>query len=138
MERGDTDKITRLMDPEIMQYRRNMEKMLNMENTMSNTTLTQLQEGLTTAYIDGTAAANLAYKPAFVSNNPEEGKKVISVIEDELMKCDQFQISVAFITMGGITPLLQTLKELEKRQIPGQILTTNYLNFSEPRALKKL
>lgn len=96
------------------------------------------QEGLTTAYIDGTAAANLAYKPAFVSNNPEEGKKVISVIEDELMKCDQFQISVAFITMGGITPLLQTLKELEKRQIPGQILTTNYLNFSEPRALKKL
>lgn len=54
------------------------------------------------------------------------------------MKCDQFQISVAFITMGGITPLLQTLKELEKRQIPGQILTTNYLNFSEPRALKKL
>ena len=67
---------------------------------MSNTTLTQLQEGLTTAYIDGTAAANLAYKPAFVSNNPEEGKKVISVIEDELMKCDQFQISVAFITMG--------------------------------------
>ncbi len=105
---------------------------------MSNTTLTQLQEGLTTAYIDGTAAANLAYKPAFVSNNPDEGKKVISVIEDELMKCDQFQISVAFITMGGITPLLQTLKELEKRQISGQILTTNYLNFSEPRALKKL
>ena len=44
---------------------------------MSNTALTQLQEGLTTAYIDGTAAANLAYKPAFVSNNPEEGKKVI-------------------------------------------------------------
>ena len=105
---------------------------------MQNEHLTQLQEGLTTAYIDGTAAANLAYKPAFVSNNPEEGKKVISVIEDELMKCDQFQISVAFITMGGITPLLQTLKELEKRQISGQILTTNYLNFSEPRALKKL
>jgi superfamily II DNA or RNA helicase len=115
-----------------------VKKMLNTEQTMSNTTLTQLQEGLTTAYIDGTAAANLAYKPAFVSNNPDEGKKVISVIEDELMKCDQFQISVAFITMGGITPLLQTLKELEKRQIPGQILTTNYLNFSEPRALKKL
>ena len=85
---GDTDKITRLMDPEIMQYRRNMEKMLNTENTMSNTTLTQLQEGLTTAYIDGTAAANLAYKPAFVSNNPKEGKQVISVIEDELMKCE--------------------------------------------------
>lgn len=40
--------------------------------------------------------------------------------------------------MGGITPLLQTLKELERKEIPGQILTTNYLDFSEPRALAKL
>lgn len=54
------------------------------------------------------------------------------------MACEQFQISVAFITMGGIEPLLQTLKELEKKHIPGQILTTNYLNFSEPKALEKL
>ena len=34
--------------------------------------------------------------------------------------------------------LLRTLKELEKKGIKGEILTTNYLNFSEPRALKKL
>ncbi len=40
--------------------------------------------------------------------------------------------------MGGITPLLQTLRELEKRGVKGEILTTNYLNFSEPRALEKL
>lgn len=40
--------------------------------------------------------------------------------------------------MGGSTPLLQTLKELEKNGIPGEILTTNYLNFSEPKALEKL
>ena len=73
-----------------------------------------------------------------LSNNPEEGKKVISSIEEELLRCEQFQISVAFITMGGITPLLQTLKELERKRIPGQILTTNYLDFSEPRALAKL
>jgi HKD family nuclease len=38
----------------------------------------------------------------------------------------------------GITPLLQTLKELEKRNVPGEILTTNYLNFRKPRALAKL
>lgn len=48
------------------------------------------------------------------------------------------KISVAFITMGEITPLLQTLRELEKRGVKGEILTTNYLNFSEPRALEKL
>lgn len=54
------------------------------------------------------------------------------------MSCKEFFISVAFITMGGITPLLQTLKELERRGIPGKILTTDYQNFSEPRALRKL
>ena len=39
---------------------------------------------------------------------------------------------------GGVTLLLQTLKELEEKGIKGQILTTNYLDFSEPRALEKL
>lgn len=34
-------------------------------------------------------------------------------IEDELLMCDQFQ------------PLLQTLKELEKKHISGEILTIN-------------
>lgn len=98
----------------------------------------ELRLGLETAYIDGTIASNMAFKPQFVSNNYKEGKKVLSSIEDELLTCEQFQISVAFITMGGIEPLLQTLKELEKKHIPGQILTTNYLNFSEPKALEKL
>lgn len=98
----------------------------------------ELRLGFDTAYIDGNVASSMAYKPQFLSNNYKEGKKVLSSIEDELLTCEQFQISVAFITMGGITPLLQTLKELEKKHIPGKILTTNYLNFSEPKALEKL
>ena len=105
---------------------------------MDANVIDELQNGLSAAYIDGAVAANLAYKPAFVSNNPEDGKKVISSVEDELLHCEEFQISVAFITMGGVTPLLQTLKELEKKGVKGQILTTNYLNFSEPKALEKL
>lgn len=105
---------------------------------MKTETIKELRQGFETAYINGTLASNLEYKPSFVSNNPEEGKKVISSIEEELQRCEKFQISVAFITMGGITPLLQTLKELERKGIPGEILTTNYLDFSEPRALAKL
>lgn len=108
------------------------------EFVMDANVINELQNGLSAAYIDGTVAANLVYKPAFVSNNPEDGKKVISSVEDELLHCEEFQISVAFITMGGVTPLLQTLKELEKKGVKGQILTTNYLNFSEPKALEKL
>ena len=98
----------------------------------------EVRLGFETAYIDGSVVSNNIYRPEFVSNNHKAGKKVFASIEDELLACDSFQISVAFITMNGITPLLQTLKELEKRNIEGEILTTNYLNFSEPRALKKL
>ena len=97
-----------------------------------------IRDGLETAYVNCNTASELLYKPNFVSNNHNEGKKVLSVIEDELLKCDKFQISVAFITLGGVTPLLQTLKELEKREIQGEILTSNYLDFSEPQALEKL
>ena len=50
----------------------------------------ELRSGFETAYIDGSVASSLAYRPQFVSNNYKEGKKVLSSIEDELLKCDQF------------------------------------------------
>ncbi|MEE0292982.1 MAG: DEAD/DEAH box helicase [Eubacterium sp.] len=100
--------------------------------------ITELKNGLTTAFIDSTFNSNLAYKPQLVYNNYKNGQKVFSAVEDELRKCDKFAISVAFITRGGITPLLQTLRELEKRNVPGRILTTDYLAFSDPVALDTL
>lgn len=105
---------------------------------MNNEKVCLLKDAAETAFLDYTFTSNVAYRPQFVSNDYRKGKKVLSSIEDELLMCDEFCISVAFITMGGITPLLQTLKELEKREIPGRILTTNYLSFSEPMALKTL
>lgn len=98
----------------------------------------QMRNGIETAFINQNNISNLAYKPLFVSNNYKEGRKVLSSIEDELLRCDRFYISVAFITMSGLTPLLQTLKDLETRGIQGQIITTDYLTFSEPKALDKL
>lgn len=75
---------------------------------MSN--IDEVRLGFETAYIDGSVVSSDIYRPQFVSNNRIEGKKVLSSIVDEIMACDSFQISVAFITMSGITPLLQTLK----------------------------
>lgn len=103
-----------------------------------NQHIQEFHQSLATAFVDSSTSSNLAYKPQFISNNYKEGCKVLSSIENELSNCDEFSISVAFITMGGITPLLQVLEELECKQIPGRILTTDYLNFSEPRALDKL
>ena len=105
---------------------------------LQNDKITTLQTAIQTAYLDHTINSNLAYRPEFISNNYKLGKKVLVSIEEELQRCEEFYISVAFITKSGITPLLQTLKDLEQKNIPGKILTTNYLMFSEPEALEKL
>lgn len=98
----------------------------------------EILEGFRTATINAAYQSNLAYRPEFLSNNPSTGRKVLVSIEQELASCDQFKISVAFVTKSGITPLLQVLKELEQKGVPGEILTTDYLSFSEPEALEKL
>lgn len=98
----------------------------------------ELRKGFETAAISSFTQSNLAYRPEFLSNNPEKGRKVLASIEQELSMCDSFKISVAFITKSGITPLLQVLSDLERKNIPGKILTTDYLSFSEPEALEKL
>ena len=103
-----------------------------------NINLKQLKSGLNTAFINYTCDSNLAYRPEFISNDYQNGKKVLSSLEYELLHCDAFSISVAFIKMSGIEPLLQVFKQLENRGVPGRILTTDYLTFSEPEAFDKL
>lgn len=98
----------------------------------------ELEKGYHTAFIDRSFRSNLAYRPQFIYNDNQNGQKVFASIEGELLHCDSFAISVAFITRGGITPLLQTLQELAHKGIPGKILTTDYLCFSDPEALDTL
>lgn len=98
----------------------------------------KLNQGFQTAFVDWTNQSNLAYRPEFLSNDRSQGRKVLVSIEEELSHCQEFWISVAFITKSGITPLLQVLKDLENKGVPGRILTTNYLNFSDPDALEML
>ncbi len=68
---------------------------------MVNQVFSELHNGFETACINGEFSSSLAFKPQFVSNDSREGRKVLSSIEDELLKCEHFQMSVAFITMGG-------------------------------------
>jgi superfamily II DNA or RNA helicase len=92
--------------------------------------------GAKTALINENINSNDNFKPKFISNNLNN--KVLTSIKEELQDCDEFYISVAFITKGGITPLLQDFLELNEKGIKGKILTTDYLYFTEPEALKKL
>lgn len=91
-----------------------------------------------TGLISNLVDSNLALRPKLITNDFSKGSKVLSDIVAELMKCSEFMMSVAFITSSGVTPLLETLKYLENKGVKGKILTTDYLNFSEPKALKKL
>lgn len=96
----------------------------------------KLVDGYRRAFIDASVDAEPAYTPQFVSNH--KGNKVITQIENELRECDSMFMSVAFITGGGIQHLKGVLKEMEARNVPGKILTTDYLMFSEPAALDAL
>ena len=88
---------------------------------MTEEKLTELQSGFNTAFIDSSYNSNLAYRPQFIYNDNKNGQKVFSSIEDELLRCESFAISVAFITRRRVTPLLQTFQELERRGVPGRI-----------------
>lgn len=95
----------------------------------------QLRSAFLTGETDGEEAG---LRPEFVINDPDRRIKVLTVIEDELARCTSFDISVAFVTMSGIEPLLPIFEELRERGVPGRVLTTDYLGFSDPAAMRKL
>ena len=95
-------------------------------------------KSLQTGYVDKSISSNLDYQPELLVNQKNPPKKVLSTILHELEKCNHFFISVAFVTTGGVATIINKLKELEKREIKGKILVSQYLNFTEPEALKKL
>ncbi|WP_404814555.1 phospholipase D-like domain-containing protein [Clostridium estertheticum] len=45
---------------------------------------------------------------------------------------------MAFINFSGLQLLLDIFKELEKKGVRGKILTSTYLDFTEPKALERI
>ena len=77
-----------------------------------------IQSGLSTAFLDKNISSNVLYRPQFISNDYKNGRKVLSTIEDELLHCDSFLISVAFITMGGISTLTSNASYSRRNRHP--------------------
>lgn len=88
-----------------------------------------------TSLLNKNIESNLNYQHKLLSNKNE---KIISTLRRELEECDEFIISVAFITESGVTMILEQLRSLNERGVKGQILTGDYLTFTQPKALKKL
>ena len=59
-------------------------------------------------------------------------------LKNELMNCKKFYFIVSFIKYSGIQLLISTLDELEALGIQGEIITSVYLNITDPKALRKL
>ena len=102
-----------------------------------NFSIENLKETLRHNLINANQYSNFDCGPDFIKNNSEDGEKVLSALIDELKTCESFDFSVAFITQGGIACLQNTLKYLDE-SVKGRILTSDYLHFTDPEALKKI
>ncbi len=96
-----------------------------------------LLKSLKTGFVDDTYASSDTYRPDLVLNKPPH-QKVLSALVNELECCTSFQCSVAFITLGGLVQLHQALLDTGQRGVKGQILTSDYLNYTEADALEAI
>lgn len=101
---------------------------------------TKIIQATTTGLVDFTVESDESLRPKLLYNDTYRGSTVLADIEYQLKNCASFWFSVAFITKSGLIVLKETLKELmlKNPQIKGKILTTDYLFFNEPDALREL
>jgi superfamily II DNA or RNA helicase len=97
-----------------------------------------LKSTLNWAFIDHQQDSLDQYKPRLLVNNKETSDFVLTPLLEELDRCQSFIFSVAFITESGLATLKSHLADLKMRGISGKILTSNYLNFNQPKIYKEL
>jgi superfamily II DNA or RNA helicase/HKD family nuclease/SOS-response transcriptional repressor LexA len=95
-------------------------------------------DSLQTGFIDKKFSSKAEYQPNLLVNKKEPPTKVLSTILRELEACEEFYFSVAFVTTSGVATIINKLEELENRNVKGKILVSQYLNFTQPEALKRL
>ena len=100
--------------------------------------ITRFKKCLESGFIDSTLDSDTLYQPEVLVNSKNPPKKILTSILAELESCEEFFISVAFVTTSGVAVLINTLELLEKRGIKGEILVSQYLNFTQPLALRRL
>ena len=59
-------------------------------------------------------------------------------LTSSLNECKSFLFSVAFISYSGLQLLLRSLSEFEDKNVIGRIITSDYLNFTDTKSLRKL
>jgi superfamily II DNA or RNA helicase len=75
---------------------------------------------------------------SLIINKKTRNNNLLKELKNQLKTCNEFYFIVSFIKMSGLQLLISELKELELLGIKGKIITSTYLNITEPKALKKL
>lgn len=60
---------------------------------------------------------------------------LLSSLQESLARAEQIKIVVSFVMESGVRLLLPDLQRAVERRVPVQILTSSYLNITEPSAL---
>ncbi|MBR3159110.1 MAG: DEAD/DEAH box helicase [Atopobiaceae bacterium] len=106
--------------------------------SVSNEREQEYLRSLQTGFMDREAYPSAPYAPKLLFNDKAVSENVLSALEVEFQHCEEFDISVAFVTKDGVTVLMNTLLELERRGVPGRVLVSTYLGFNDPDALARL
>lgn len=93
---------------------------------------------LETGFVDKKLNSDFLYQPKLLVNSQNPKQKILSSLLWELRTCESFWISVAFVTSGGVAAIINVLDELNQKNIRGKILVSQYLNFTQPEALRRL
>lgn len=103
-----------------------------------NYLITDFQDSLRKSFISSETEAKDIFLPEILTNDSSKGIKVLNSIIEKLTHCDEFCFSSAFITTSGVATLFNTLEALKFKGISGKILTSKYLEFTDPKALERI
>lgn len=98
----------------------------------------ELQQSLASALIDDKINSLPDLQPQIIYNDYKSGSNLLVELLQELQTCKRFYFAIAFITQSGLICLKECLKLLQEKNITGDILTTDYLYFNQPKALQEL
>ena len=98
----------------------------------------KLEKSLQKGFLDSSYDADESFVPKILVNDRFNGIKVLSTLTNKLENCEEFLFSSAFITTSGVSSLFNVLELLKSKGVKGKILTSKYLNFTQPEALKRI
>ncbi|KRM56726.1 hypothetical protein C5L31_000128 [Secundilactobacillus malefermentans] len=97
----------------------------------------KIEESVLAGYVDRNKyALTEEFRSQLINNRPNDN--MYFHINDELDHCSGFTFAVAFVSENILTPLKAKIADISKKGVKGRILTSNYLNFNQPKAFREL